>query len=240
MQYGLDALDLGLRALDGGVGLIALRSCSYDARLGPFVIAAALIESLLSDDLLADQFLSAFEIGFGRRQDGVALGDQRFGLGHRLLGTFHVGLRRSELGFVFRRRYAADDLSRFDFAAFFHRDIDQPARIFRRNIHLCGLDAAIGLDNSLRHRFAEQAVQEAADPGLRFRGGSEQTSNRGMNGGRRQRHATGNAGDHNQGADEKANMHRKYPSTVQVSDYSIPKLSAIQDRRATADLSADK
>ena len=28
VQYGLDALDLGLRALDGGVGLIALRGRS--------------------------------------------------------------------------------------------------------------------------------------------------------------------------------------------------------------------
>src|ERR1700683_361171 len=43
-----------------------------------------------------------------------------------------------------------------------------------------------------------------------------------MNGRRRQRHATGNAGDHKQGADEKTSMHRKYPSTVRVGDNSIP------------------
>src|SRR5208283_319947 len=123
---------------------------SYDARLRPFVVATALIESLLGDNLLPNELLPTLEIGFGSCQDGIALVDQRFRFGHCLLGALHVGLRRSELGFILRRRYAADDLSRFDLAAFFHGDVDQPAGIFRRDIDLNGLDAAIGLEDALR------------------------------------------------------------------------------------------
>ncbi len=159
VQHRLDALDLGLRALDGRVGLVSLCSRSLNACQGPFVIAAALIESLLGDNLLFDQLLSAFEIGFGRRQGGITLVDERLCLSHRLLGALHVGLRRPKLGFIFRRRYAADDLSRFDFAAFLYGDIDQPARIFRRDVDLCRFDAAIGLYDALRHRICRARGQ---------------------------------------------------------------------------------
>ena len=102
MQHGFQALDLGLRAVDGGRGLISLRDRSLNARLGRFVIAAALIESLLGNNLLADELLSALEIGLGRSQHGIALGHKRFSLDQRLFGAIDVGLRRPQLGFGFR------------------------------------------------------------------------------------------------------------------------------------------
>ena len=39
VQHELDALDLGLRALDGGGGLVVLRDRALDAGLRPFVVA---------------------------------------------------------------------------------------------------------------------------------------------------------------------------------------------------------
>ena len=134
MQYGLDAFDLSLRTLDGCFGLISLGSRFLDASLSRCVIATALIESLLGDYRLSDELLAAFEIGFRVSQDCILLKDNRFRLSHRLFGALHVGLRRPQLGFVFRRQYAPDDLSLGDFASFFERNVGQPAGIFSRDL----------------------------------------------------------------------------------------------------------
>ena len=103
MQYCLDPLDLRLRALDSSVGLVTLGYRTLYARLRTFVITAALIEGLLRDNLLPDKLLPAFEIGFGSSQDGITLIDERFSFSQGLFGLIEIGLRRPELGLVFRR-----------------------------------------------------------------------------------------------------------------------------------------
>ena len=80
---------------------------------------------------------------------GLALVDQRFRFGQCLLGLLQIGLRRPQLRFIFRRRHPADDLSRLDLAAFLDGDVDEPPGIFRRDIDLRGLEAAIGLDDAV-------------------------------------------------------------------------------------------
>ena len=116
-----------------------------------------------------DQHLAAFEIRFRRLHGGIALIDQRLRFRHRLLGALDIGLRCPEFGFIFRRRYAAHHLSRLDFAAFLHRDVNQPARIFRRDVDLRGFDPAIGLDDTRRHLFADQSIKQTAHLRLRVR-----------------------------------------------------------------------
>jgi hypothetical protein len=56
LQNGFDTLDLGLRALDRGIGLIALRDRAGNVGFGALVITAPLVECLLRDDLFADEF----------------------------------------------------------------------------------------------------------------------------------------------------------------------------------------
>ena len=147
-----DTLDLGLRALDGGLGLIALRDRSLHACFGAFIIAAALIEGLLRDDLFADEFLPAIEVGFGGRKHGLALIDQRFPASTKAcLSLVQIGLRRPQLRLMFRRRNSSDDLSSLDFAAFLDGDVNQAAGIFRGDIDLCGFDAAIRLEDAVGH-----------------------------------------------------------------------------------------
>ena len=89
-------------------------------------------------------------------------------LGQRLLGLVQIGLRRPQLGFIFRRRHPANDLPGFDFAAFLDGDVGEPAGIFRGDVDLGRLDAAVGLDDAVGHRSAEHAV-EKKDFESRFR-----------------------------------------------------------------------
>ena len=155
--------------------LIAASACSrcairaLNASLCTLIIAPPLIERLLRDDLFADEFLPALEIRLGGGKHGLALVDHGFRFGQRLLSFVQIGLRRPQLCFIFRRGYAPDDLSSRNLAAFFDGDVGEPAGIFRGDVDLDGLDAAVGLVDALGHRSAEHAVKQTLKSRFRFR-----------------------------------------------------------------------
>jgi hypothetical protein len=137
-----------------------------------------------------------------------------FNLGQCLPGFVQIGLRGSPLRLELRRRHPADGLPGLDLAAFLDGDVGEPAGIFRRDDDLRGLNAAIRLVDPVGHRSAEHAVEQAADlrPYLRcLCSRSEECSARQTNQGRRQWHAGGCKGRHEQNAKQVANAHYKCP-----------------------------
>ena len=137
----LDAIDLGLRVRDLGLGLIALRGEALHRRHRGVVVALALLEHLLGDEAGLHQLLPALEIGLGELERALPRRDFRFRRRERVLGLLNVGLRGAQLRLVFRRGNLRDDLPLRDVGALLHRHLGEPPRIFRGDVDLGRLDA---------------------------------------------------------------------------------------------------
>jgi hypothetical protein len=139
---------------------VTLRFGGTQRRFGRVGLGDALIEHLPGHVSFFDQRLAAFHIRLGKDLVGFALRDQRLRLGQGLFGPQHLRTGAAQLGFVFRRRYAADHLSGRDLVAFVHGQRREPAGILGRDVDLRCLDAPVGLHDALGHGCAAQLVDQ--------------------------------------------------------------------------------
>ena len=135
----------------------------FTAAIGGIVVALALLERLLGDEAGLHQFLAALEVGLGEVERALARGDFRFRGREGVLRLLHVGLRGAQLRLVFRRGDLRDDLTLRDAGALLDRDFGEPAGIFRRDVDLGRLDAAVRLDDAGGQRLAAQPRDQIAD-----------------------------------------------------------------------------
>ena len=126
-----------------------------------FELVASEVDNLLRQIVSArDQLSRALIIGSGEFQIALALDDLRVRFRERLFGFQDLRLRPAQLGFGFRRRDGCDHLSRGDLVALIHGQRHQPARIFRGDVDLRGLNSPVRFDDALRHVAAAQLVDE--------------------------------------------------------------------------------
>ena len=155
----LDAIDFRLRVRDLGQRLIALRGEAFHRRHRGIEVALALFEDLLGDEAGLHQLLAALKVGFGEFERALARGDFRFRRRERVVGLLHVGLCGAQLGFVFRRGELRDHLPLRDARAFLDGHFGQPTGIFRGDVDLGRLDAAVRLDDAVRQRLRRAAAR---------------------------------------------------------------------------------
>ena len=159
-QDRLEPLNIGLGCLDRGLGLIALRLGRNIHGLGRFELVASLVHGLLRYIPVLYEKLPALIIGSGKIQVALALSNERDSFRQCPFGLQHLRLGGAQLGFGFRRRDGGNHLSSRDLVAFVHGQRRQPARIFRRDVDLRGLDAAVRFHDPLGHVAAPQAIDQ--------------------------------------------------------------------------------
>jgi hypothetical protein len=165
-RYQHTVLDIDaqlVRVGDGGLGLVDLGPGRLEGGVADLQLGNHSLVRQPAGGFRRDQIALAIGLAVPELHIGFPLGDRGNGRGLGVLGFLDLGFRLPQLGLERTRIHASEDLVHFDQVAFAHQDGIDAGLVLGGDVHLGGLEPAVGESEALGHVVALPFFPEVGD-----------------------------------------------------------------------------